>query len=64
MITSEWAKSSYSGPNCDNCVECRTVGGNVEVRDSKNPSGPVQVFTPAEWDAFIKGAKASEFDLA
>jgi hypothetical protein len=33
------------------------------VRDSKNPSGPALVFTQAEWDAFVGGAKDGEFDL-
>lgn len=64
MITSDWAKSSKSGPNCDNCVECRMNGNNIEVRDTKNPSVPAQVYTPGEWTAFIEGAKAGEFDLA
>jgi hypothetical protein len=34
----------------------------VAVRDSKNKTGPVLVFTPAEWSAFVEGAKAGEFD--
>lgn len=64
MITQVWAKSTFSGPNCDNCVECRLNGdGDIEVRDSKNPSGPVLVFTPGEWVAFGAGSKAGEFDL-
>ncbi|WP_433224752.1 DUF397 domain-containing protein [Microtetraspora malaysiensis] len=36
--------------------------GNVGVRDSKDKGGPVLVFTPAEWDAFIRGVNAGEFD--
>ncbi|GAB1640934.1 hypothetical protein KRMM14A1259_13570 [Krasilnikovia sp. MM14-A1259] len=35
----------------------------VAVRDTKdNGNGPVLLFTPAEWDAFIGGAKNGEFD--
>jgi hypothetical protein len=34
--------------------------GRVAVRDR---SGPALVYTPREWDAFIKGAKDGEFDL-
>jgi hypothetical protein len=32
------------------------------VRDSKNPDGPVLVYTAAEWDAFVQGVKAGQFD--
>ncbi|MER6950109.1 DUF397 domain-containing protein [Nonomuraea sp. NPDC000554] len=35
----------------------------VAVRDSKDPDGPKLFFTPAEWNAFLDGAKADEFDL-
>jgi Domain of unknown function (DUF397) len=34
----------------------------VAMRNSAQPDGPVLVFTPAEWDAFVKGAKDGEFD--
>ncbi|WP_141548095.1 DUF397 domain-containing protein, partial [Nocardia farcinica] len=34
----------------------------VGVRDSKNPAGGALVFTPSEWDAFLAGARAGEFD--
>jgi hypothetical protein len=58
-----WRKSSLSGPWTDNCVEVAFVDGAIGVRDSKNPTGPVLVFTPSEWDAFVDGAKDGEFDL-
>jgi hypothetical protein len=58
-----WRKSTASGPNCDNCVEVAFVDGAIVVRDSKNADGPVLVFTQAEWDAFVGGAKDGEFDL-
>jgi hypothetical protein len=37
--------------------------GVVAVRDSKNPTGSVLVFTPAEWRTFLDGAKSGEFDI-
>ncbi len=58
-----WRKSSRSGPWTDNCVEVAFVDGAIAVRDSKNPTGPVLVFTRSEWDAFVDGAKDGEFDL-
>lgn len=58
-----WRKSSRSGPWSDNCVEVAFVDDVVAVRDSKDVNGPVLVFTHAEWDAFVRGAKDGEFDL-
>lgn len=58
-----WVKSSRSANNCA-CVEVTALpDGHVGVRDSKNADGPVLVFTPAEWEAFIGGVKDGEFDL-
>jgi hypothetical protein len=45
------------------CVEVEFHRGQVGVRDSKaHGNGPVLAFTRREWDAFITGAKAGEFD--
>jgi hypothetical protein len=57
-----WRKSTRSGPHCDNCVEVAFVDPAILVRDSKDPNGPVLVFTGAEWDAFLGGAQDGEFD--
>jgi hypothetical protein len=35
----------------------------VNVRDSKNPTGPLLRFTADEWQAFLDGVQAGEFDL-
>jgi hypothetical protein len=59
-MNGSWQKSSASGTR--NCVEARAGGGGVEVRDSKNPGGPVLAYTPAEWAAFLHGVKRGEFD--
>lgn len=34
----------------------------IAIRDSKNPAGPVLMYTPAELSAFLDGAKKGEFD--
>jgi hypothetical protein len=45
------------------CVEVLDLpDGGRKVRDSKDPSGPVLRFTPAEWEAFRRGVLAGEFD--
>ena len=59
----QWIKSKRSGPDSDNCVEVAFVDEAIAVRDSKNPAGPALIFTAAEWDAFVGGAKDGEFDL-
>lgn len=59
-----WRKSTRSDGNGGNCVEvARNLPGIVAVRDSKNPTGPALIFTPAEWEAFLGGTKDGEFDL-
>lgn len=48
-----WRKSSHSGSGND-CVEVTTdIPGVVAVRDSKNPRGPVLVFSRTEWQTFL-----------
>lgn len=57
-----WIKSSFSYAN-GNCVEVSGLSDNsIEIRDSKNPEGPILHFTPAEWDAFLGGVRNGEFD--
>jgi hypothetical protein len=56
-----WRKSSKSASN--GCVEVAHVTGKVAVRDSKNREGPILLFTPIEWDAFLSGVRSGEFDL-
>ncbi|GIH90906.1 DUF397 domain-containing protein [Planobispora siamensis] len=58
-----WKKSARSAAN-GQCVEvARLSDGKVGVRDSKNQQGPVLIFTPGEWDAFVGGVKDGEFDM-
>ncbi len=63
LSRAQWTKSTRSGPDSDNCVEVAFVGEAIAVRDSRNPAGPALIFTAAEWDAFVGGAKDGEFDL-
>jgi hypothetical protein len=59
-----WVKSSFSFSN-GNCVEVATrrvqQGTEHLVRDSKHPSGPVLVFPPTAWGAFVRAVKAGTY---
>jgi Domain of unknown function (DUF397) len=58
-----WVKSSHSFGNGD-CVEAAHLpGGDVALRDSKDKAGPVLLFDPGEWRAFLGGVKGGEFDF-
>jgi hypothetical protein len=61
LSTAKWRKSTRSGAN--GCVEVAFVEDQrVAVRDSKDSTGPVLVFTAHEWAAFLSGVRAGEFD--
>jgi hypothetical protein len=56
-------KSSFS-PLVIYCVEVGVRDGLVRVRDSKDPDGGELTFNAGEWDAFVRGMKAGEFDFS
>ena len=61
-VSGQFHKSSFSGG--DGCVETAVSDAHVFVRDSKQGNAsPILKFTPDEWNAFIAGVKAGEFDL-
>jgi hypothetical protein len=63
MPAGRYRKSSFSGLN--GCVEVALLRtGEIAVRDSKDTSLEPRVFTAFEWDAFVAGVKAGEFDRA
>lgn len=48
-----------------NCVEAALLRtGEVSVRDSKDRAKAPQVYSAEEWDAFVQGVKAGDFDRA
>ncbi|GAA5074745.1 hypothetical protein HNP84_007438 [Thermocatellispora tengchongensis] len=63
LTGAEWKKSARSASN-GACVEVAHLArGYVGVRDSKNQDGPVLIFTPQEWEAFVGGVRDGEFDI-
>ncbi|MFE5585340.1 DUF397 domain-containing protein [Kitasatospora sp. NPDC056531] len=58
-----WRKSSYSGTNGGNCIEVAPgfLPGAVPVRDSKDPQGPVLLFSASAWKSFVSGVQTGDF---
>ncbi|QWF80869.1 hypothetical protein HUW46_04294 [Amycolatopsis sp. CA-230715] len=62
LVGVTWRKSRRSGA-LGNCVEVATLdSGEIAVRNSRFPEGPALVYTRAEMEAFLGGAKDGEFD--
>jgi len=55
--TSSWTKGGKR------CVQVARKQQGVAVRDSKDASKTSLFFNHDEWNAFVKGVKAGEFDL-
>ncbi|MGW4894923.1 DUF397 domain-containing protein [Kitasatospora sp. NPDC004240] len=55
----EWLCSSQGVGD----VQIAFVDGYIGMRDGRQEDGPVLVFTPGEWRAFVLGARDGEFDL-
>jgi Domain of unknown function (DUF397) len=60
LSRAEWRSSSYGGSGA---IQVAFVDDVIVVRNGTDPDGPVLVFTRAEWDAFLGGAKDGEFTL-
>lgn len=61
-LSPSWHKSTRSN-NAGECVEARRLGDAVQLRDSKDPGGPIVAFTHAGWESFVADAKRGAFDL-
>ncbi|MGW0461155.1 DUF397 domain-containing protein [Streptomyces tendae] len=49
-----WFKSSYSGGNTTECVECAFAESGTLIRDSKRANGPVVLVAAVSWVSFIR----------
>ncbi|WP_327429012.1 DUF397 domain-containing protein [Streptomyces sp. NBC_01236] len=56
-----WFKSSHSGGNETECVECAHSTDATLVRDSKCTDGPVVRVPAHSWHAFIRALGHDEF---
>ncbi|WP_434742449.1 DUF397 domain-containing protein [Micromonospora sp. SH-82] len=55
-----WRKSTRTQQS-GQCVEVARVGRVMGVRDSKDPNGPVLMFSTVEFAAFLSSAARGEF---
>ena len=53
-LEARWDKSTHS--NSGGCLETRQ-GIMVQIRDSKNPDGPMLSFAPVVFTSFLEGLK-------
>lgn len=49
-----WFKSSYSGGNATECVECAYAAQSILIRDSKQVESPVLRVGPEAWWLFVQ----------
>ena len=61
QIASEprWFKSSYSGGNATECVECSYSGNGALIRDSKISRGPIVHVGNEAWRCFIRAMSSA-----
>lgn len=57
-----WEKSRWSNSQ-GNCVELAQLpGGQIAIRNSRDPNGPALIYTRAEIAALVQGTKDGDFD--
>lgn len=62
LANASWRKAAKSSNN-GGCVEIAFLdNGNVALRDSKHPDGPVLIYTAFEWECFVDGVDKGEFN--
>jgi hypothetical protein len=63
LTGAEWRKSSFAPEGAENPVEVAFLAdGSVAVRDTNNTEVEAHIFTPYEWECFVAGVRAGEFD--
>ncbi|MFG2088071.1 MULTISPECIES: DUF397 domain-containing protein [unclassified Spirillospora] len=60
----KWRKSSYTGSgNDDVCVEVADLGGNIGVRDSKDPNGPRLALSSRDFGGLLARIRRGELNF-
>nr|MDT0658637.1 DUF397 domain-containing protein [Micromonospora sp. DSM 115978] len=58
-LTPTWTKSTRSNGS-DGCVEARTHGDGVQIRDSKDRTGPLLTFNPTAYLGFLTAIRIGD----
>ena len=45
------------------CVEVARIGDAFAMRDSKDPDAGILTFSRPEWEAFVAGIRAGDFEF-
>jgi hypothetical protein len=61
MSITPWIKATKSADN-NTCVEMRQHDGTVQLRDSKDTTGPTLDVTKSGFASWLDAAKNGEFD--
>ncbi|KAF4410650.1 MULTISPECIES: DUF397 domain-containing protein [Streptomyces] len=59
LSNADWQSGSQGAGD----VQIAFVEGFIAMRNRRNAGVPAVVFNPAEWRAFVLGAREGEFDL-
>ena len=58
----EWQSSQHGDRRAAHVEMAVLPGGSIAMRNSRHPGGPALIYTHAEIEAFIAGAKDGDFD--
>jgi hypothetical protein len=58
----DWQASRHVVPGAAGIELALLPGGSVAMRHSRDPGGPALIYTHAEIEAFLGGAKDGDFD--
>ncbi len=58
----DWQASRQGDPRAARVEMAALAGGAIAMRNSRDPGGPVLIYTYAEIEAFLAGAKDGDFD--
>lgn len=62
LSDADWQASCHGDPQASRVELAVLPGGSIAMRHSDHPGGPALIYTHAEIEAFIAGAKDGDFD--
>jgi Domain of unknown function (DUF397) len=62
LADAEWQSSQHGDRGAARVEMAVLPGGAIAMRNSRHPGGPALIYTHAEIEAFIAGAKDGDFD--